>query len=64
MQRHFIKTGVSVGFSRLVHRVLYAFHVMYGRVCLFALSLFPSGSLLHQTSDGQTLFIRVYRTEY
>ena len=59
MQRHFIKTGVSVGFSHWIHRVPCAFHVTCGRV--FCSQPFPSGFLL-QTGHGQTLFIRVYRT--
>ena len=34
MQRHFVKTGVSVGFSHRVHRAFCAFHVTFGRVFL------------------------------
>ena len=63
MQRRFIKTGDSVGFSHRVHRVHCAFHVTYGRVCLL-LSAFSLWILASPNSDGQTLFIRVYRTEY
>ena len=33
-------------------------------LCVFCSQPFPSVFLLLQTSDGQTLFIRVYRTEY
>ena len=33
-------------------------------VCVFFSQPFPFGFLLPQTSDGQTFFIRVYRTEY
>ena len=32
-------------------------------LCFLALSLFPFGFLLPRTSDGQTFFIRIYRTE-
>ena len=34
MQHHFLKIGVSVGFSHRVHRVPCAFHVLNSRVCL------------------------------
>ena len=47
-----------------VHHAFCALHVTFGRLCLLLLSLFPLGFLLPQTSDGQTFFIRVYRTEY
>ena len=59
------QTGFSVGSSRRVQCVFCAPHVNYRHVFLLLSGFFCSlWSVVFQTSDGPTLFIRVCRTEY
>ena len=63
MQRHFLKIEVSVVFiiGSTVSFVHFAWLVV---VCVFCSQPFPFGFLLPQSRDGQSFFIRFYRTKY
>ena len=63
LPRRLTRTGFSDGFSHRVHRVLCALHVSYGHV-FFLLSGFSLSVVVFPTSDGPTVFIRVYNIEY
>ena len=62
MQHHFFKWWVSVGFSSGTPFFVHFTWLIV--VCVSCTQPFPSGFLLPQTSDGQTLFIRMYLPEY
>ena len=63
MQRHFHKIGVS-DVVIIGSTVLFVHFAWLMVVCVFCSQPFPFGFLLPQSRDGQSFFIRVYRTKY
>ena len=63
MQRHFHKIGVS-DVVIIGSTVLFVHFAWLMVVCVLSSQPFPFGFMLPQSRDGQSFFIRVYRTKY